>query len=88
MTQIITNKYDLERIRLIPITKVLGIQDLGRRRMIKCPFHDDSTASLALYPNGGYHCFGCGKHGHNAIDFCIHLGYTFQQSLQELNKYK
>lgn len=87
MTQMIINRDELERIRLIPISKVLGINDLGRRRMIKCPFHDDRTASLALYPNGGYHCFGCAKHGNNAIDFCIDLGYTFQQSLHELNKY-
>lgn len=27
-----------------------------------CPFHDDSTESLHLYPDH-YHCFGCGAHG-------------------------
>jgi DNA primase len=82
----ITNE-ELQRIREIPITKVLGIQDQGRRRMIKCPFHSDRTASMALYPNGGYHCFGCGKHGKNAIDFVVDLGYTFPQALEELKTY-
>ena len=29
---------------------------------ICCPFHDDSTPSLQLYPDH-FHCFGCGAHG-------------------------
>ncbi len=29
--------------------------------MIRCPFHDDRTASLAVY-RGNIHCFGCEKH--------------------------
>lgn len=28
-------------------------------KMIKCPHHNDDTASLAVYDNGAY-CFGCG----------------------------
>jgi DNA primase len=42
---------------------------------------------MALYPNGGYHCFGCGKHGNNAIDFTIDMGYTFKDALEELKNY-
>lgn len=30
--------------------------------MMKCPHHDDSIASMALYEDGGSHCFGCGYH--------------------------
>ncbi len=30
---------------------------------INCMFHNDSTASLELYPDQKYHCFGCGKSG-------------------------
>lgn len=30
---------------------------------IPCPFHDDSTPSLAVYPDGKYYCFGCQKAG-------------------------
>jgi replicative DNA helicase len=29
----------------------------------KCPLHDDGTASMWVYPNGQYHCFGCSRHG-------------------------
>jgi DNA polymerase I-like protein with 3'-5' exonuclease and polymerase domains len=30
---------------------------------IRCPFHDERTPSCQLYPDGHYHCFGCGAHG-------------------------
>lgn len=30
-------------------------------RMVACPFHDDSTPSLALYPDHAYCFAGCGK---------------------------
>ena len=33
------------------------------RGKICCPFHDDRTPSCQLYPDGHYHCFGCGAHG-------------------------
>lgn len=29
----------------------------------KCPWHQENTASLALFTNGTYKCFGCGVHG-------------------------
>jgi DNA polymerase I-like protein with 3'-5' exonuclease and polymerase domains len=29
----------------------------------ECPFHKDPTPSLHLYPDGHYHCYGCGAHG-------------------------
>ena len=31
--------------------------------MAKCCFHNENTASLALYANGTFKCFGCGEHG-------------------------
>jgi hypothetical protein len=31
--------------------------------MVKCPYHDDSTASLAVRTNGGWRCYGCGLRG-------------------------
>ena len=29
----------------------------------KCIFHEEKTASLAIFANGTYKCFGCGEHG-------------------------
>lgn len=45
----------------------------NRANFIKCPFHEDSTASLKIYPgDGGWHCFGCGEGG-DVIDFVARL---------------
>ena len=41
----------------------------GRANLICCPFHEDKTPSLQLYPKTNtWHCFGCGK-GTDTIDF-------------------
>jgi len=40
-----------------------------RSGMMCCPFHEDRTPSLRIYPDH-YHCFGCGAHG-NQIDWLI-----------------
>jgi len=85
MTQMTTN--EIEKCRAVPIHSLLGLRNLGRRVMIKCPFHADRTASMAIYPNNGYHCFGCGKHGNNAVDFVVALGTTFPEAINELKKY-
>ena len=38
------------------------------RHKIRCPFHQDDTPSLQIYDDGGWKCFGCGKHG-DVLDF-------------------
>jgi hypothetical protein len=32
----------------------------NREGKVHCPFHDDRTPSLQLYPDGGFYCFGSG----------------------------
>lgn len=85
MTQITSSQVEL--CRHVPILTLLNVIDRGRRVMVKCPFHSDGTASLAIYPNNGFYCFGCGAHGKNAVDFIVALGYTFPEALQELRRY-
>lgn len=82
----LTNE-ELDILRNIRIHKILGIQDNGRIISINCPFHSDKSPSCIIYPNNGFHCFGCGQNGRNAIDFCQALGYSFQDSLKELSTY-
>ena len=40
----------------------------GDTYVAHCPFHDDKTPSFTVYPDGRYHCFGCGLSG-DAIEF-------------------
>ena len=54
---------------------------------MRCPFpdHRDKTASFSLYPDGSYHCYGCSKHGSNAVDFAMDLtGQKFSDAVRDL----
>jgi len=43
----------------------------GTRYRIRCPFHEDRTPSLIIYPPGeGWWCPVCGKGGQDAASFC------------------
>lgn len=44
----------------------------NRAGFIPCPFHSEKTASLKLYDNGSWYCFGCQQHG-SSIDFTAKL---------------
>lgn len=39
-----------------------GLPQPNRAGFIRCPFHDEKTASMKIYAKD-FHCFGCGKHG-------------------------
>lgn len=43
---------------------------IGLKKMC-CPFHNEKTPSFIIYQDNSWHCFGCGAHGLNAIDFII-----------------
>lgn len=45
------------------------VRPSGRRHVARCCFHEERNASLTIYPDNSWHCFGCGAHGANAIDF-------------------
>ena len=77
---------DLELLREIPITTVLGIRNTGRRQSVRCPFHGDTDPSMVIYPDNTYHCFGCTRHGNNAIDFVLESGCSFSQAVSELKQ--
>lgn len=57
----------------------------NRAGYICCPFHSERTPSLKLYPDGGWHCFGCGKGG-SSIDFVMALfDLDFRQAVVRLD---
>jgi hypothetical protein len=55
----------------IPATEYVPVLtgEEARFGSIRCPFHEDDTPSMKLYPDDrGWHCFGCGKGG-SIVDF-------------------
>lgn len=54
--------------RDIPASTIAGragltLQQKGLRYWACCPFHNEKTASLCFFPDGGWKCFGCGRGG-------------------------
>ena len=45
----------------------------NRAGKVSCPFHDDSTPSLQLYPDGSWYCFGGCRTGGTVYDFAARL---------------
>lgn len=80
---------DLEKIRQIPITRILQRPHTSRRISIRCVFpnHNDKSPSLVIYSDNSFHCFGCGINGQNAIDFAVALGYSVKDAIKELKDY-
>ena len=58
----------------------------NRAGYIRCPFHNEKTASLKIYDGqSGFHCFGCGAHG-SVIDFVMLLyDISFRQAIVRIN---
>ncbi len=57
----------------------------NRAGYIRCPFHNERTASLKLYDDGGWYCFGCHAGG-DSIDFVMRLfGLEFRQAVVRLD---
>src|SRR5690606_6007088 len=57
----------------------------GQRLVGRCPFHEDRSPSLNLYPETqSFHCFGCGAGG-DVIDFVRRAeGVGFREALERL----
>lgn len=67
-----------QRLSIHTVLKYYGLQP-DRNNMAKCPFHEDGTASMKIYPQTNtFNCFGCGANG-DQIEFC---------TLKEGNKHK
>ena len=82
---------DAERVkRANPIAAVVErhgveLRRAGRHLAGRCPFHEDRSPSLAVYPESArFHCFGCGASG-DVIDFVRRAsGLGFREALERL----
>ncbi len=73
--------------RMLPLSKVVEAYT-GRklvRNKMRCPFHNEKTASFTVYENGSFYCFGCGISG-DIFTFVKKLfGITFPQVIVRLD---
>lgn len=77
---------DIEQARTVPIETLLEarVRHVGGRAITLCPFHTEKTPSFTVYADNSFHCFGCGKHGNNAIDFVMADGTSFIDAVRRL----
>jgi len=76
----LANNADLIAMGVVePVSTAVG------RAIIHCPFHDEKTPSMVIYPHGkGFYCFGCAQGGDN-ITFIMKLkNMTFPQAVRFL----
>jgi Toprim domain/CHC2 zinc finger len=66
---------------VVPLADLIGEPPVNGK--IVCPFHDDHTPSLVIFPDH-FHCFVCGAHG-DAVDWLMMVeGMTRKQATQHL----
>lgn len=58
---------DIKELRktvdLVEVIEANTGQRAARGNKFRCLFHDDHTPSMVIYPDGKFHCFGCGMSG-------------------------
>lgn len=78
----------LEEVKAIPILDVVEfrkIKKTGKRVMVSCPLHDDSSPSMVINTNNTFKCFSCGKGG-TVIDLIMALyGLMFIDAVKHLH---
>ena len=78
-----------QRVSLLRLVESQGyeIKRQGKDYVIRCPFHEDDTASLVITPDKNlFHCFGCGAAG-SVIDWVMKTqGVSFKHAVELLRK--
>ena len=75
-------------VERVDIVDVVGgrvrLKKAGGNQLGLCPFHDEKTPSFHVYPDGHYHCFGCGAHG-TTLGFLMEMdGLSFPEAVEAL----
>jgi len=74
-----------ERLDIVEvISPYVRLRKAGRTFKGLCPFHTEKTPSFIVYPDGHYHCFGCGASG-DVFTFVMRTeNLEFREALQLL----
>ena len=68
-----------QRLTITEVLKHYGLSP-DKNQLVSCPFHEEKTASLQIYPKTNtYHCFGCDKTG-DVIEFIQTIEQTDKHS--------
>lgn len=74
---------EVEKAKAYPIRNLIKV---SREKKAKCPFHNEKTASMHVYPDNHAFCFGCQKRA-DAIDIYMALNNcTFKEAMEKLNQ--
>lgn len=80
-------KQQIEQAASTPIALLLvnrKIINAGGKIKTHCPFHEERTPSFVVFKENSYHCFGCGAHGGDAINYVQAID---QRSFKEAVEY-
>jgi DNA primase catalytic core len=63
----------------------VSIERKGRNFVLSCPFHDEKTPSMFLYPKtNSYYCFGCHKSGNVTSFVSEYHKISYKQALEKI----
>lgn len=72
-----------ERYSMRDILGKCGLPRPDRAGFIRCPFHNEKTASMKIYKND-YYCFGCGANGDIFTFLQEFYSISFREAFQML----
>jgi len=77
------NKFEIDIAQIIEASGV-ELRRCGNHLAGVCPFHADKDPSMHVYPDGHFHCFGCGARG-DVIDYVkMKYGLSFPDAKRQL----
>lgn len=77
----------VEQAREYPVSDLYEgkLRQQGKRATGVCPKHKEDSPSFVIYADNTFHCFGCGFHGLNAIDYLMQIkGISFKDAVKQL----
>lgn len=82
--ELIKSTLSIDRV----VSQYISLRKSGNRFTGKCPFHDDRSPSLVVYPEtSSFYCFGCQKSG-DIFRFVMGIEkLTFKQAVEALSRY-
>ena len=74
---------ELSQVSILEVAQDLGLE-VNRNRMV-CPFHEENTPSLVLYPHtNSFYCFGCAKTGNSITLFSEIRQLSIKDTIQTM----